>query len=97
MATEIGVDTLAARLRGRTATRIADRHASAWSNFDRVARRALSANPGGLLSPCHRERRRQGQQPPVTAVHTGRPPAMTALLVETPESAVGTSSGSGSL
>ena len=35
--------------------------------------------------------------PRVTAVHTGRPPAMTALLVETPESAVGTSSGSGSL
>ena len=35
--------------------------------------------------------------PGVTAVHTGRPPAMTALLAKTPESAVGTSAGSGSL
>ena len=34
--------------------------------------------------------------PRVTAVRTGRPPAMTAMLAKTPESAVGTSPGSGS-
>lgn len=35
--------------------------------------------------------------PLVTAVHTGRPPAMTAMLANTPQSAVGRSPGSGSL
>ena len=35
--------------------------------------------------------------PRVTAMHTGRPPAMTAMLAKTPESEVGTSPGSGSL